>query len=85
MTDPGAPGEIHRASQLRDEWQRLVERRGCVVPDCHIERIGGDVFFGAVCQRALHAGRDRLDDGRVEEARVGSDRELGGEDATAPA
>ena len=68
VADAGGAGEINRAGELRDERQRLLDRRRRVVAHRHVQRLGRDVFLGAVGDRALDAGGDRLDDGRMEEA-----------------
>ena len=44
-----------------------------------VERLSGDVFFGAVGDRAFDPGGDRLDDRRMEERRVGRDGQLVGQ------
>ena len=78
---PDARGarEVDRASQLREEWQRLVERGRRVVADRDVERLAGDVLLRAVRDRAFDAGGDRLDDRRMEEARIRGARQLVGE------
>ena len=47
-----------RRGQLRDERQHLVDRRRRVVPHRHVERLGGDVLFRAIRDRAFDASGD---------------------------
>jgi hypothetical protein len=42
----------------------------------NVERFGGDVLFGAIGDGAFETGRDGLDDGGMEEARVRRPSEL---------
>ena len=76
VADAGGAREVDRAGELGQERQRLVERGRRVVPDRDVERLGGDVLFRAIRDRALDARRDRLDDGRVEQAGIGRPRQL---------
>ena len=62
VPDAGGPGKVERRGQLRDEWQRLVDRGRRVVPHGHVQRLGGHVLFRAVRDRPFDAGGDRLDD-----------------------
>src|SRR6185312_10062273 len=60
--DPGGAREVDRAGNLRDERQRLVQRRRRVVAHGHVERLGGDILLGTIRQRPFDAGGERLDD-----------------------
>ena len=68
--------EVDGRSELRDEWQRFVDRRRRVMAHGHVERLGGDVLLGAVCHGAFDTRGDGLDDGGVEETCVGGAAEL---------
>ena len=67
VTDAGRAREVDRAGHLGDERQAFLDRRRRIVSHRHVERLGGDVFLGAVRHRPFDAGSDRLDDGRVEQ------------------
>ena len=68
VSHAGRAREVDRPRELRDERQRGVDRRGCVVPHRDVERLGRDVLLRAIRDRPFDPGRDRLDDGRMEEA-----------------
>ena len=67
VTNASRAGEIDRAGQLGDERQRLLDRGRRIVAHRDVQRLGRHVLLGAVRQRALDAGSNRLDDGRMEE------------------
>ena len=79
VSDTGPARDIDRFGQLPDDPHHRVVRGGRVVPHRDIERLGGDVFFGAIGDGALHAGSDRLDDRRLEQLRLRRVRELVGQ------
>jgi hypothetical protein len=70
VADAGGARKVERTGELRDERQRLVERRRRVVPNRDVERLAGDVLRGQVRGAALDARRQRRDDRRVSEAGV---------------
>jgi hypothetical protein len=69
-------GEVNGTSQLRQEWQRTIERRRRVVPHRDVERLGRYIFLGPIGACAFNPGRNRLDDRWVEESRVCGARQL---------
>ena len=79
VADAGGAREVDRAGELGDERQHRGDRRRRVVPHRDVERLGGDVLLGAVGDRPLDAGGDRLDDRRMEEPGLGGARQLVGQ------
>ena len=78
MPDSGGARKVNCAGELRQKWQRLVERSRRVVTNGDIERLRGDVLFRSVRERPLDSCGDRLDDGGVKETGVGGARQLVG-------
>ena len=79
MANTSGSRKVERAGQLGDERQHLVDRRGRVVPERHVERFGGDVLLGAVRDSALDSCRNRFDDRGVEEPGLSRESECLGE------
>ena len=71
VADARGAREVDRAGQLRDERQRLLDRRRRVVAHRHVERLRRHVLLRAVGQRPLDPGGNRLDDGGMKERRLG--------------
>jgi hypothetical protein len=61
VPDPSGAGKIDCASELRQEWQRLIKRRGSVMPHRHVQRFRRDILLGAICRRSLDSGGNWFD------------------------
>ena len=67
-------GEVQRSAELRRDPQRFGDRRGTVIADDHVERLGGHEVEREERRVVGQAGRQRGGDAHVRQ--VGSDQPI---------